>query len=161
MRKIKFLIFLSIFIISFSSKGQENTIKPDPRLFECFESSYVNEMEKSNPMLIVYYNYYLENSFYVVNLVQPKPVTGENIKTVTLIDELSKGKTVNFSEKTFDIKKFNVLKYKFKIQDASFTTYVWKEANIAIVFLPRKHIAEGYQKYIKDNNISANKSQNK
>jgi hypothetical protein len=155
MKRISLLIIFGFLIISYSSKAQENKAKPDSRLFECFETSYVNQMEQSNPMLIIYYNYYLENSFYVVNLNQPKPVTGENINTVTLINDLSDGKTIYFSEKSFDLKKFNVLKYNFKTQDANFSTYIWKEANIAIVFYPRNQIAQGYKKYIKDNKISS------
>ncbi|NVO04195.1 MAG: hypothetical protein HXX09_15990 [Bacteroidetes bacterium] len=153
MKKISFLLIVSFFMTSICLKAQDNKIKPDSRLYECFEASYVNQMEQSNPKLVAYYNYYLENSFYVVDLKQSKPVTGENINSVTLIKDLSKDKTIYFSEKSFDLKKFNVLKYKFKTEDNSFSTYIWKDAGIAIIFLPRNQIAEGYQKFIKDNKI--------
>ena len=94
MKKIIFLIIFGFLITGINIKAQENKVKPDARLFECFETSYVNKMEQSNPRLVAYYNFYLENSFYVVNLKQPKPVTGENINTITLIDDLAKGKKI-------------------------------------------------------------------
>jgi hypothetical protein len=154
--KAKFLI-LFIFIYSFftSDLYSQNkvNIAPDSRLYECFDSSYIQQMQINNPSLLSYYNFYLDNSFYVVSLQKPKPVTGEDIHKITLNEDLSKGQSIYFNETIYNSEKFNVLKYAFKTQDINFTTYIWKEANIAIVFLPRKKITEEYQKYIKAYNI--------
>lgn len=146
-------VFLSAFTYS-NSFGQNTTaITPDARLYQCFDSSYVQQLQQTNPALIAYYNFYLDNSYYVASLSQPKAITGENINKVTVSEDLAKGKTIYFSEKTYDAKTFNVLKYNFKTQDNNFTTYLWKEANLAIVFLPRDKIAAAYKEYCKKNNI--------
>lgn len=140
-------------MLKFSFSQTVAEIVPDTRLYQCYDSSYIQQLQTSNPKLIAYYNYYLDNSYYVVELQKPKPVTGVDIHNIALNEDLSKGKTIYFNEKSFTAGTFNVLKYAFKTEDENFTTYVWKEAGIALVFLPRKKIAEGYQKYIKDNNI--------
>ena len=150
---ILLLVFISAFFVKTAFCQTATEIVPDPRLYECFDSSYISQLQKDNPMLIVYYNYYLENAYYVVELQQPKPVTGEDIHKITLNEDLSKGSTVYFSEKTYTPGKFNVLKYAFKTQDENFVSYLWKEADVAIVFLPRIKISEGYQAYIKKNNL--------
>ncbi len=155
--KAKFFIlfFICVTFLLFKTAFSQNTvgITPDQRLYQCFDSSYVMQLQKNNPMLIVYYNYYLENAFYVAELQQTKPVTGDDIHKVKLNDDLSKGENVYFKETKYDPEKFNALKYAFKTHDENFTTYIWKEADVAIVFLPRKKISEGYQQYIKKNNL--------
>jgi hypothetical protein len=154
--KTKFT-FLFIFITGLFLKTAftqtAGEIVPDARLYQCYDSSYIAQLQTINPNAILYYNYYLEHAYYTVELQKPKPVTGEDIHNVTLNEDLSKGTTVYFDETSYAPEKFNVLKYAFKTHDTNFITYVWKEADIAIVFLPRKKIAEGYQKYLKDNNI--------
>lgn len=154
-KKILVLVFISVQLFFLNTIFSQNTsaYTPDPRLYECFDSSYISQLQKTNPMLIVYYSYYLDHSYYTVELQQPKPVTGDDIHSIKLNDDISKGKTVYFTETIYNQEKFNALKYAFKLQDMNFTTYVWKEANIAIVFLPLKKFSENYQNYIKENNI--------
>jgi len=110
-------------------------------------------MLTNNPLLVAWYNYYLDNSYYVASLKASKPVTGEDIHTIRINDDLAKGKAIYFKEKVYNKEKLNVLKYYFPTQGENFTTYIWKEAGVALVFLPRNKIAVGYQKYIKDNNL--------
>lgn len=148
-----FLIFVSVLSQKTAFSQGTVDISADTRLFQCFDSSYVMQLQKDNPLLIAYYNYYLNNAFYVVELQQPKPVTGEDIHMVKLNEDISKGASIYFNEKTYNPESFNVLKYAFKTQDENYTSYIWKEADVAIVFLPRVKISEGYQKYIKENNI--------
>jgi len=154
--KSKLLIFLFIFPSAFITKTTiaQNTvnISPEPRLYECFDSSYIKQMQQT---LLAYYNFYLDNSYYVASLSQPKPVTGKDINKVTVSEDIAKKKIIYFCEKTYDAKTFNVLKYNFKTQDANFTTYLWKDANIAIVFLPRDKIAAAFKEYCKKNNIQS------
>jgi hypothetical protein len=154
--KSKFLfifIILSVFMLIRANAQTATVINPDARLYECFDSSYINNMQLSNPALLAYYNFYLDNSYYTTSLTQPKPVTGEDITKVTVNEDIAKKKVIYFSEKTYTAKTFNVLKYSFKTQDLNFTTYLWKDANIAIVFLPRDKIAAAFKEYCKKNNI--------
>jgi hypothetical protein len=154
-KKTLILVFLTVIIFSINAISQNTKVNADSRLYQCYDSSYVHQMMTNNPPLVAYYNFYLDNAFYVVQLNQAKPVTGVDIHTVKLNDDLAKGKTVYFNEKTFDALKFNVLKYSFGTNDVNFITYIWKEAGIALVFLPRNKFADAYQKYLKKNNISS------
>jgi hypothetical protein len=146
------LIFLSAMMLGYSN-AQNTTIKADSRLYECYDSTYIQQIQSSNPPLVAYYNFYLDNSYTVTSLTQPKPVTGEDINKVTVIKEIAKEKIIYFGEKTYDAKTFNVLKYNFKTQDLNFTTYVWKDAGIAVVFKPRDKIAAAFKEYCRKNNI--------
>ncbi len=150
---LMFFVISPAFILSHVYAQNTTTITPDARLYECFDSSYVSQMQQNNPSLLAYYNFYLDNSFYVASLTQPKPITGEDINKITVIKEVAKEKTIYFSDKVYDPKTFNVLKYNFKTQDFNFTTYVWKDANIAVVFLPRDKIAAAFKEYCIKNNI--------
>jgi len=148
------MVFITLVFFCLNAVSQNAKVKADSRLYQCYDSSYVHQMMQTNPPLVAYYNFYLDNSYYVAQLKQPKPVTGEDIHKVTINDDLSKGKIIYFNEKVFEASKFNVLKYKFSTQDQNFTTYIWKEAGIALVFLPRNKIASAYKEYLKKNNIS-------
>jgi len=139
-----------------SSYAQTTTlISPDTRLYECFDSSYIKQLQQTNQTLLAYYNFYLDHSYYTASLTQPKPITGEDISKVTVNEDIAKKAIIYFNEKAYDAKTFNVLKYSFKVQDNNFTTYVWKDANIAVVFLPRTKIAAAYKEYCNKNNIQS------
>lgn len=123
--------------------------KADQRLSDCFSQEYITQLENSNSELIPYYNYYLDNSYYVVDLKSVgKEVSGADIHTV-LVGDNSGGKNF-FNETTYSKEKFNPLKYQFNLSANSFTTYLWKEAGIAIVFYPLSHIAADYKNYMKN-----------
>jgi hypothetical protein len=153
--KTLIMVFFTLIFFSIDAVSQNAKVKADSRLYQCYDSSYVHQMMTNNPPLVAYYNFYLDNSYYVVKLKQPKSVTGIDIHTVKINDDLAKGKTQYFCEKIFDASTFNVLKYSFGTNDFNFTTYIWKEAGIALVFLPRDKIAAAYKEYLKKNNISS------
>ncbi len=159
MRSRFFLLFIVFLPSLFSGNSYAqitSSINPDARLYQCFDSSYIHQMQQNNPSLLAYYNFYLDNSYYTTSLTQSKPVTGEDIKTVKVNEDISKKQVIYFSETKYDAKTFNVLKYSFKTQDKNFTTYLWKDANIAIVFLPRDKIAAAFKQYCTKNNIKNN-----
>lgn len=138
------LIIISLFL-NFSLHSQTNTIKPDARLFQCYSKQYVDNLLKTNPEQISYLNYYLDNSYYIVSLKSEKPIEGIDIHTL-----ISKSSKIKFSEITYSKGSFNILKYNFYFSNLSALTYIWKEAGIAIVLLPEKHIKENY-KVLKNN----------
>jgi hypothetical protein len=154
-KKTLIMVLFALIVFTFNAISQNAKVKADSRLYQCYDSCYVHQMMTNNPLLVAYYNFYLDNAFYVVQLKQPKPVTGVDIHTVKINEDLSKGKTIYFKEKTFNASAFNVLKYSFGTNDVNFTTYIWKEAGIALVFLPRNKISAAYKEYMKKNNISS------
>jgi len=113
-------------------------------LYEAFGKLYIDNLLKTDPAKVSFYNYYLENSYYTAPLNLPKPVTGTNIHTVTLKSDNSKF----FEGQVFDKKTFNPLNYDFKVDQSNFTTYIWQEAGIAIIFHPMNHIQADYKNFI-------------
>lgn len=71
-RPMKTIIYFSIvvFLSSFTYVQLNTKTKPDPRLYEVLSKTEVNEMLDKNPFLIEYYNYFLDNSFKIIE--QPK-----------------------------------------------------------------------------------------
>jgi len=135
-------------IISSESNSQSIKVVPDKRLVEVYGNDGVSDLLKSNSKHIEYLNYYLDNCYYVLNLNNcPKPIEGIDIKLVT-----NKKNGQSFSERTFIKEKFNVLKYNFNTGDNYALTYIWKEAGIAIVFRPEKHIKEDFEKTLNQSN---------
>lgn len=134
--------FLMIFSVNMAVQAQ---VAPDPRLYDAFGKKYVDELMKSDPSKIDFYNYYLDNSYYTASLNLPKPVTGIDIHTVVLKGDNTK----MFSSKDFSKKSFNPLKYDFKTEENNFVTYIWNEAGIAVIFHPMGHIRADYDNWKK------------
>lgn len=143
--------FIAFLLISCQGFSQEvnHSYSPDPRLYECMNRNYLQQLSNSKSELILYYNYYLNHSYYVVELKSDKPVTGTDIHTVPFSQE--SGATGTFSEKSYNANTFNVFKYVFVRKLDGFTTYVWKEAGVALVFYPTRHVQANFNYYLKNN----------
>jgi hypothetical protein len=105
-----------------------------------------------NPEGILYYNYYLDNSYYVATNDPSKPTsTALDIHTVKTIDASSSGKTSLFSEdlSKFDTKTFNVLKYDFATDFNKYTTYKLGNTGKLLVFYPKAVFIEMFNEYKK------------
>jgi hypothetical protein len=146
-RMLKYLasgIFLMVSFLSLSAQTGNDPFSPDPRLLQVIEPTQLAQLQKDKPELILYYNYLLDHCYYVVQLNAVKPVTGTDIHTVSL-----KGSPAKFSEKTFRQSDFNVMKYDFSRDLDRYTTYVWKEAGVALVFHPLRHFQASFADYSK------------
>lgn len=145
------MIFIALALVSLSSTSfsQDKTIvnHPDDRLAQIFDKAFLEQ----NPQLVTYYNYCLDNSFYVVSLKSEKPITGDNIHSVKTRPEFSEGKEITFNEKTYNKNTFNVLKYNFTVDYNNFKTYIWKEAGIALIFYPTKTFQANYKEFTRQN----------
>jgi hypothetical protein len=150
MKFIKLCAIALFFFLSTAGFSQTNSdpYTPDARLYQCLKKDYVDQMSAQRSELLLYYNYYINNSFYVVKLNQEKPVTGIDIHTVQTTKDVS-ATPVNFSEKTYNANTFNVMKYDFQRRQDGFVTYVWKEAGVALVFYPISHFQAAYSNYLK------------
>jgi hypothetical protein len=51
-----FFSFINIYCFS-QNEINSNQIKPDTRLYECFDKTYIQQLQKDNPELILYYNF--------------------------------------------------------------------------------------------------------
>ncbi|MFZ4399218.1 MAG: hypothetical protein ACOYO1_04215 [Bacteroidales bacterium] len=140
--KCMFIMFLLISNLSFS---QSKIVIPDNRLYQCFEKTYIDNLVNTNPEQIQYLNYYLDNAYYTASLKAEKPVLGIDINL--LFEKSKKGVVtkIPFKEKVYNKANFNVLKYNFQTGFLDTPTYIWREAGIAIIFRPEKHIKEDFK----------------
>jgi hypothetical protein len=152
----KLSVILCLSIINVSSFGQKtdidfNQINPDARLYECFDKTYIQQLQKDNPELILYYNFYLDNSYFVGKEVPEKPINGKDIHTVTLKNETSSDKIQYFNEdlSKFNPKTFNVLKYNFKTDYNKYTNYILGNTGKILIFYPKKRFIKKYNDYKK------------
>ena len=89
---------------------------PDSRLSEVFSEKYIVKALYYNPQVIDYWNYYLDNSYKVVdNIPEDKLSTYENLSDVI--------KTKQDFQPSFDEANFNVLMFAptlFKEQESAY-----------------------------------------
>jgi len=144
---------LLCFSLSSISQNNSNLYRADKRLYQILDKSYIEQLESQQSELIVYYNYYLDHAYYIIDLKQEKPITGENINTIKVRPEFSNSTEVIFSEKNFNKDTFNPLYYDFKEDFNNFKTYIWEEAGIALVFYPTKQFQSSFKEYKKKSSI--------
>jgi hypothetical protein len=148
-------LFIFLSIITFSNSFGQNTttaITPDARLYQCFDSAYVQRTLAINPEGILYYNYFLDYSYYIATNDPSKPTTTAlDIYKVKTTDIAGTGKTSLFNEdlSKFDAKTFNVLKYDFATDFNKYTTYKLGNTGKLLVFYPKAVFIEMYNEYKK------------
>jgi hypothetical protein len=146
-------LFLTFHVSIVKAQETEDPYKPDPRLYECMSRAYVDQLSSEKSELILYYNYYLENSYCVISLKSEKPITGTDIHTVTVKDE-NNPVIKHFSETKYTKSNFNPLKYNFNRTLDGYTIYLWKEAGVAIEFIPMRFFQSQFQNILKENNLN-------
>jgi hypothetical protein len=143
------IIITCIALFVFTAINAQDIYKPDKRLSDCFTPEDLSQMVTEKSELIPYYNYYLDNSYYAVDLKKAeKEVTGIDIHTV-LNRNLGKE---TFNMTSYSKETFNPLKYNFNLQKDGYVTYIWKEAGVAIVFYPLSHISNAFKEITKMRN---------
>jgi hypothetical protein len=127
----------------------QDIYKPDTRLSDCFSSAEISQMVATKSELIPYYNYYLNNSYYAVDLKKAeKEFTGIDIHTV--MSQTMGNEAKHFLEVSYSKETFNPLLYHFNLQKDSYVTYIWKEAGVAIVFYPLSYISNAFKELSKN-----------
>ena len=111
-----------------------NKVTPDPRLYECFESSFIETQLEKNPDLILYYNYFLDHSYYLTDL----PPKEDFVQSLKVLD---------FSADE-DLSKLNVLKYKLELSNDRITYYRLGPRDKIIVFYSGKDFTRMYNEYM-------------
>ena len=155
------VILFVILLISntiFSQEKQNTKIQPDPRLYEVFSQDEIQAWLVNNPIKILYYNYFLNNSYFLSTVVEGKPVVDLNIYSVRQIKADKTGGHPLFNEdlSKFSKEKFNVLKYDFFIQEEHYSHYVLGKTGKVMVFYPKKMFEKAFQDYLASLGISSN-----
>lgn len=154
-------ILLSLFFISFQAFTQQSVtnreLKPDSRLYECFPKDYVDGL-KDNPRLLLYYNFYLDNAFFISEAIG-KPAQGLDILQVSYKEPGPDGQTRYFDEdlSAFNPKTFNALKYSFSIAKDNYTHYLLGNTGKVLIFYPQQDFVKKYNELLKANNLDTEK----
>ena len=145
---LKNIVITCIALFVSATISAQDIYQPDKRLSDCFTAEEISQMVTGKSDLIPYYNYYLDNSYFTVDLKKAeKEVTGIDIHTVT-------NRALNketFKMASYSKEAFNPLKYHFNLQKDSYVIYIWKEAGVAIIFYPLSHISNAFKELSKNN----------
>jgi len=136
MKQITLLLLSIVLLSSF------DTIKPDNRLIDYLGVEKVAILQKNNPSLIHYYNFFLDNS-YTISTVPADKFDGNNFNELDL--PLINGKV--------DTKKLNVLKLNIQRKYEEDIYFKVKGQNKIFIMLSEKKFMEKYNNYRKQNGL--------
>jgi len=127
-----------MFFILYGVHAQESTpgtkVIPDARLYECFDSLFIETQLTDNPDIILYYNYFLDHSYYLTDL----PPKEDFIATL---------KSIDFPDDE-DLTNLNVLKYKLELSNDKITYYRLGTSDRVIVFYEGNEITRRFNGYM-------------
>ena len=133
---------ITLFLLSIILLSSFASIKPDNRLIDYLDAEKVAILQKSNPSLIHYYNFFLDNSYTISDLPADK-FEGNNFNELDL--PLINGKV--------DTKKLNVLKLEIQRKYEEDIYFKVKGQNTIFIMLSEKKFMEKYNKYRKQNGL--------
>ena len=132
------IVFIALFLAGFSSLS----IIPDSRLIDFLGAEKTAILEKNNPDLIRYYNFYLENS-YVLSVVPNDKLIENNFDEVAL--PLTNG--------LVDTKKLNVLLIEVQRKYEERIYFKVKDSNELLIFLSEKELMVKYNNYRRESGL--------
>ena len=131
------VLLLSFFIFSSFSN-----IEPDSRVIDYLGAEKVAMLQKNNPSLIHYYNFFLDNSYTIESLPADK-LEGNNFTELTL--PLSNGEV--------DTKKLNVLQLNIQRKYDENIYFKIKNSDQIFIMLSEKIFIKKYNAYRKSNGL--------
>lgn len=139
MRKTVILFF--VLFLTGSAFAQSNFVQPDQKLIDAFGYETVDFYQKNAPHLIKYYNFFLYNSYNIVDIPEGKNESIESIPVFKLKDKfLSEPKDYSVN----GLQNLNILKYDFKIDLNNSAIYRLEGTQKIIVFISGKEIQSNF-----------------
>jgi len=132
-KQIIIAAFFSFILLSSFTK-----ITPDQRLIDYLGTEKVNTLQKNNPNLIAYYNFYLDNA-YILEEIPADKLAGNGFSTLTA--PLQNGKV--------NTKKLNILLLDIQRKFDTRVYYKVKGSSQVFVFLSEKEFMEKYNAHRK------------
>jgi len=133
MKKLVHLNFIIVFLFIAIS---HTPIKPDVRVIDYLGKEKVDFIQKKNPELIRYYNFFLDNA-YTISTVPTDKLINNDFPTLNL--PLKNGKV--------DTKSLNILKLNIQRKYDEAIYYKIKNSDEIIVFLSEKDFMVKYNKH--------------
>lgn len=106
-------------------------ISPDVRLAEAFGTEFTDRLMHEKPNLVIYYNLFLDSSYYITELPVDKSDFLESIKVLPI-------------DPTTDPKDINVLKYELKLKFDTEMYFRMSESNKVMVFYSGEELTKKY-----------------
>jgi hypothetical protein len=128
-KSIAILSIISFVLFSFNAP----TVKPDPRLIDYLGNEKLAILQKNNPNIIVYYNYFLDNSYILSEVPQDK-INDNNLQELTV--PLEGGKV--------NIAKLNLLMLNIQYKQDQRVYYSIKNSKQILVMLSGEELMEKY-----------------
>ena len=138
---VAILLFSNIIAYSQSKKPI-----PDPRLKEVFSESEIAKRLESAPDKIVYYNFYLNNYCSVEKTAPANSLFKGDVSEI----KAKSGSSWIIDADHFDIKSFNMLKFKIPLELDKKIYYTIGNTNTFLVFISVNEFSSKY----KSQNIS-------
>jgi len=135
---MKKITFTSTLILGFLLFSSFTKVIPDARLVDYLGEEKLAILQKNDPDIIVYYNYFLDNS-YIIQTLPADKLKGGNYKTLNL--PLRGGKV--------DTKKLNVLKLDIQRKYDQRVYYKIAGSQEVLIFLSEKEFMKKYNAYRK------------
>ena len=135
---MKKITFTSTLILGFLLFSSFTKVIPDARLVDYLGEEKLAILQKNDPDIIVYYNYFLDNS-YIIQILPADKLKGGNYKTLNL--PLRGGKV--------DTKKLNVLKLDIQRKYDQRVYYKIAGSQEVLIFLSEKEFMKKYNAYRK------------
>lgn len=139
------LLFVGLILFSGRSFCQSETAV-DKRLYDIYETSHIENLKANNPNLLKYYTYFLDNSYYILELSVGKEDAYPTIYNVKAAEVKGLPSPGNFNEDLSAIgtKNFNPLKYEFIRDKSRRKGYKIGKQNRAIVFYSEDEFAKRF-----------------
>jgi len=129
---LPFSLIIAFLVFGYSN----NPITPDSRVIDYLGLEKVEIIQKNNPELIRYYNFFLDNAYEIAKVPADK-LADNNFPTLKL--PLKNGKV--------DIKKLNVLKLNIERKFDKQVYYKIHNSSEIIVFLSEEDFMKKYNKH--------------
>jgi len=126
-----------------SGLSAQKSITPDARLIAAWGEETVTNYVNNNQNTLDYYNFYLDNAFFIEDFPQDKGAGYDDLPNLELKAAFA-NETHDFS--SADLKQFNVLKYDVKRSQTYRVTYRLGSSHKIITFYSGMELINEYNK---------------
>lgn len=128
-------------LLIISGLSAQKQIEPDARLIEAWGAETVKNYVENNQNALDYYNYYLDNAYYIEDFPQDKGAGYDDLPNLELKPAFAHE---NHDFSAADLSQFNVLKYDIKRSQTYRVTYRMGNSHKVITFYSGKELMDEY-----------------
>lgn len=141
---MKHFLLILLFATLFYSTSVAQTV--DSRLYSVFSEEYLEDITVNHPNELKYLNWYLDNSYRIVDLGAEKCSL-----MIPLISYDPITKTAGLEVSSIDVETFNVFLYSVELQYDRKTYYRIGNTGIAVEFESLKKLSNNFNNYNNEN----------